>query len=81
MTRSRLVIPRDRDEVVSSHAALRVVVSRYCGGRPSELRFRFGEHGKPGLVDATRIAFNLSHARGVALMKWISTRMFCCARS
>jgi 4'-phosphopantetheinyl transferase len=51
-------------------AALRSILARYVGSAPTELRFVYGDHGKPDLAgqsgpDALR--FNLAHSAGLAV--------------
>ena len=49
---------------VVARGLLRVLLGRYLGAGPAELRFRYGPHGKPGL-DAPHeqdLRFNLSHS-------------------
>jgi 4'-phosphopantetheinyl transferase len=49
---------------------LRMILGRYVGVEPSELRVCYGKHGKPGLSDGfgnKKIQFNMSHSEGLAL--------------
>jgi 4'-phosphopantetheinyl transferase len=47
--------------------ALRRILSSYSRWRPEEIRFRYGEFGKPEL-DAPGLQFNLSHSRSLAVV-------------
>ncbi len=47
--------------------ALRLVLARYVNRPASELRFNYGEFGKPELAEQ-RLQFNLSHSAGHALI-------------
>jgi 4'-phosphopantetheinyl transferase len=61
----RFRLQRDRDQYVLARGLLREILSRSSGAHPSELRFRYGAHGKPALIAEPRdadLAFNLSHA-------------------
>ena len=52
-------------------ALLRVVLSRYAGGEPHELRFARGHAGKPALVPgqaSPSLRFNASHSDGLAVV-------------
>ena len=51
-----------------SRGALRLLLSRYLGCRPSDLVFTFGPRGKPGVSGGgSQIRFNLSHSGDLAL--------------
>jgi 4'-phosphopantetheinyl transferase len=56
----------DADRFLTSRAALRVVLGRYTGQHPSEIRFVVGEYGKPHLRrergDRGPLAFNVTHS-------------------
>ena len=52
-------------------ALLRVILSRYAAGRPSELRFARGAAGKPILIPGQAhpsLRFNASHSDGLAVV-------------
>ncbi len=44
---------------IGARAALRMILGRVTGAKPAELEFRFGENGKPRLVDDA-LCFNAS---------------------
>jgi len=46
----------------ASRVVLRQVLSRYVGRAAHELEFRYGEHGRPALVESPGLDFNLSHS-------------------
>jgi 4'-phosphopantetheinyl transferase len=63
--------PIDRRMYGISHVLLRMVLARYESVPPELLRFSRGAHGKPALVDSPGsmgVEFNLSHARGLAVV-------------
>jgi 4'-phosphopantetheinyl transferase len=67
---SRFVAPADRRRYVLRRASLRVILARYEGASPGELRFRCDGNGKPHLEGATGpngLRFNVSHSEGLAL--------------
>jgi 4'-phosphopantetheinyl transferase len=67
----RFRFERDRRRFIAARGRLRQVLSRYSGGRPEALRFRYGPHGKPELEPEDRsdsLRFNLSHAHELALL-------------
>ncbi|CAA9549445.1 MAG: hypothetical protein AVDCRST_MAG19-668, partial [uncultured Thermomicrobiales bacterium] len=42
---------RDRGRFVAARGLLREILGRYLGREPGSLRFRYGAHGKPTLVE------------------------------
>jgi 4'-phosphopantetheinyl transferase len=64
----RLVSELHRSQFIEAHAGLRVILSRYCGGRPHELAIQRTAKGKPFLPDYPLIRFNLTHSHGKALI-------------
>ncbi|MBN1978022.1 MAG: 4'-phosphopantetheinyl transferase superfamily protein [Anaerolineae bacterium] len=66
----RFRLERDRRRFVVARGVLRAILGRYLGIDPSQLRFSYGEHGKPGLSagfgDDT-LRFNLAHSHELAL--------------
>lgn len=71
---SRFKVPGARKTFVSSHAFVRLALARYLQNEPVDLRFRTTEHGKPELLDAGNIRFNLSHTEGMAAMAIVRER-------
>lgn len=65
---NRLVSGRHRQQFIAAHAALRVVLSRYCAQRPQELVIQKTSSGKPFLPDRPFLRFNLTHSHGRALI-------------
>ncbi|MBH0198022.1 MAG: 4'-phosphopantetheinyl transferase superfamily protein [Nitrospira sp.] len=57
-----------RDQFVVAHAGLRVILSRYCIGRPQDLAIQKTATGKPFLSDDPSIRFSLTHSHGKALV-------------
>lgn len=70
----RFYFDRDREHYVVGRGLLRYLLSRYLHIEPAEVCFAYGEHGKPKLADVmqaekeNRLAFNLSHSHGMALL-------------
>lgn len=60
----------ERDRLHWSHArsALRTVLARYLHLPPQDLRFLYGEHGKPALETGASLEFNISHSHGWAMI-------------
>lgn len=67
---ARFCFPRDRDRYVVGRGLLRVILARYLGIAPLELRFAYNAYGKPELATeggAQSLRFNLSHSHGLVL--------------
>ena len=58
----------DRRRFVVCRATLRALVGSCLASPPAELRFRYGEHGKPALDGDAGLEFNVSHSGDVALV-------------
>lgn len=65
---ARLVIAVVQARFKVAHGSLREILTRYTGGRPEDLSFNIGPHGKPSLNARAGPEFNLSHSRGWALL-------------
>ena len=66
----RFRFERDRNRFIVRLGILRTILGFYMGVEPDEVRFCYGNHGKPRLRNAfgkTGINFNLSHSEGLAL--------------
>jgi 4'-phosphopantetheinyl transferase len=63
----RFYFPRDRDRFVAARGMLREILSRYLEGAPGTLRFSYNAYGKPALLDADGLCFNLSHSHDLAI--------------
>jgi 4'-phosphopantetheinyl transferase len=61
---------KDREHFIVSRAVLRLMLSRYTGVEPDQLRFRTNSYGKPALdgeASTEGLRFNLSHSNELAL--------------
>ena len=68
---SRFATDRLRQRYVVGRGVLRRLLSSYLDVEASDIRFRYGEHGKPGLAGPlaeSGLQFNLSHSRDLALV-------------
>ena len=66
----RFYFEKDRNHYVTARALLRDILGRYLNLPPAQIRFCYGDHGKPALAESfakSRLRFNLSHAHGLAL--------------
>jgi 4'-phosphopantetheinyl transferase len=65
---SRFRFERDRREFVSARCALRDLVGEALGMNPRDVDFRYGREGKPFVDDPSGLEFNVSHAKGIAII-------------
>lgn len=67
----RFYFDKDRRRYVVGRGVLRRLIGRYLAVDPAEIRFAYGEQGKPELAapepTERELAFNISHAQGAAL--------------
>ena len=64
----RIVVEEKRDRKASSRANLRRILARYVGTEPQDMRFTYGEHGKPMLAEHDEPRFNLSDSESQGLV-------------
>jgi len=67
--------PEDRRRFLSTHATLRVLLSRYLGFSPAQIQIGTAKGGKPRLElnsakASSDVRFNLSHSGGLSLMSF-----------
>jgi 4'-phosphopantetheinyl transferase len=73
----RFRFPLDRAHYIVARGSLRGILSRYLLLEPREMRFSYNSYGKPALDPAFHseiLHFNLSHAQGLALYAFASSR-------
>jgi 4'-phosphopantetheinyl transferase len=66
----RFRFDRDRNNFIVARSFLRLILCHYIHVDPRQLRFGYGEYGKPVLLDQGRgptLRFNLSHSAELAL--------------
>ena len=66
-TAKRIVVEEKRDRKASARAHLRRILARYVGTHPRDVKFAYGEHGKPMLAKQNEPGFNLSHSESKGL--------------
>lgn len=67
---ARFHFERDRRRFVVRRAAVRVILGRYLGIKPDEVRFDYGPHGRPHLAEdlgGGALQFSLTHSHELAL--------------
>ncbi len=68
---ARFHVDRDRKRFVVARGALRVLLARYLGMDPWDVRFKLGIRGKPGLapdIHRDDVRFNATHSGEWALV-------------
>jgi len=64
----RFHFEKDQRHFIASRGVLRFLLGAYTQKEPSQIRFEYGEKGKPCLSDApSELQFNVSHSHGRAL--------------
>ncbi|MBD1914195.1 MULTISPECIES: 4'-phosphopantetheinyl transferase superfamily protein [unclassified Leptolyngbya] len=64
---ARFRFERDRDRFITGRGFLRQILGAYLNRPPESLQFDYGKYGKPSLVNASGIQFNLTHSEDWAL--------------
>jgi 4'-phosphopantetheinyl transferase len=72
-------IPERARKFTTTRATLRILISRYTGIEPRDVRFRYGPRGKPFLLERgrehdPRVQFNLSDSSDVVVFGFSSDR-------
>lgn len=64
----RFVSDCDGRRFIAGRAFLRMLLARYVGVLPGDIRFRYGAYGKPALADSGQnVQFNLAHSGALAV--------------
>jgi 4'-phosphopantetheinyl transferase len=72
--RAQTLAPTAGRRFVVARGILRTLLSGYTGTTASKLRFRYGDSGKPSLVDHDDIHFNISHSADLGLFAFSPDR-------
>jgi len=65
----RYLQPRKRESFVLTRGMMRSVLSKYLDSPPEDIRFAYGEHGKPELKTIHKgVYFNLTHSGEIAVL-------------
>jgi len=64
---NRFYFEKDRQKYIAAHGQTRLLLARFTGQRPQDLKFTIGEYGKPYLADHPW-QFNLSHSGDYGLI-------------
>lgn len=68
---ARFHFEKDRRHFIAGRGGLRFLIGAYLRRQPKEIRFAYGNQGKPRLANednAEDFRFNLSHSHGLALL-------------
>ena len=66
---NRFNFPRDRTRFVAARGMLREILGQRLSRSPSEIEFRYSDHGKPSLLEMQPpVNFNLSHSEDLAAL-------------
>ncbi|BCA53185.1 putative 4'-phosphopantetheinyl transferase HetI [Nitrospira sp. KM1] len=69
---ARFIRLLDRTRFIQAHGLLRTVLASYVACRPETIRFGYGRHGKPFLLERetadSSIKFNMAHSNGRMLV-------------
>jgi 4'-phosphopantetheinyl transferase len=60
--------PQHQRDFIAARGALRSHLSQYLNCHPKDLRFDYGDHGKPSLSNDPNLHFNLAHSHERALI-------------
>jgi 4'-phosphopantetheinyl transferase len=60
--------PQHQRVFVAARGALRSYLAQYLNCHPKDLRFEYGSHGKPTLINDPDLHFNLAHSHDRALI-------------
>jgi 4'-phosphopantetheinyl transferase len=63
----RFKFEQHRHRFIAGRGILRSLLARYLGYPPQQLRFGYGSHGKPVLLDFESLHFNVAHSQDLAL--------------
>lgn len=66
----RFYFKKDRENFIIARGALRTILSCYLDIEPSQIKFDYGQHGKPQIASMSckePLFFNLSHSHGLVL--------------
>lgn len=64
----RFVVAAPREQYIAATWILRQILASYLKCRLDEVEFKFGSHGKPYVLQATDLQFNLSHSQDRVLI-------------
>lgn len=67
MKAARFKFPNHRMSFIAARGLLRILLGSFIDARPEAIEFRYGRNGKPSIVGAPHVHFNVSHSGQVIL--------------
>jgi 4'-phosphopantetheinyl transferase len=64
----RFRLENGRFHYIIARGLLRQLIGQYLATPPGSLRFAYGPHGKPSLIDYAQFSFNVAHGQGRLLL-------------
>ncbi|MGC1181694.1 4'-phosphopantetheinyl transferase family protein [Legionella sp.] len=64
----RFYFSRHQRRFSTARATLRIILGRYLNTHPERLVFSYNSHGKPEVINSTKLQFNLSHTSDLAIL-------------
>ncbi|TXE05972.1 4'-phosphopantetheinyl transferase superfamily protein [Gelidibacter salicanalis] len=68
---SKFKFKKNRNQLVVSRGALRILSGKYLNKDPKEIGFKYGEFGKPDFDLETPLNFNISHSGTMAILAFV----------
>lgn len=65
---TRFYFERHQRRFTVARAMMRIIISHYLDISPDRLEFTYTTHGKPEVINAQRLQFNISHSGDLALL-------------
>lgn len=64
----RFYFAKHQRRFATARTTLRIILARYLNTSPERLEFSYNNHGKPKVINSSRLQFNLSHSGDLALL-------------
>ncbi|KTC88612.1 4'-phosphopantetheinyl transferase superfamily protein [Fluoribacter dumoffii] len=64
----RFYFSKHKRRFSTARATLRIILSNYLNTPPEQLEFTYNAHGKPEVINAAKLQFNISHTGDLALL-------------
>ncbi|MGB5418188.1 4'-phosphopantetheinyl transferase family protein [Algibacter sp.] len=68
---SKFRFQKDKKSSIITRGVLRLLSSKYLNTKPGEIKFKYGEFGKPEFDLDTEIKFNVSHSGNMAVIGFV----------
>lgn len=64
----QFLFSRHKRRFSTARATMRIILARYLNSSPEHIEFHYNAHGKPEILHAAKLQFNLSHSGDLALL-------------